>query len=233
MRYLLILLFLITPLEEKDTQRKIINSENFNYEFYVLVDQKVKARDGVTFYWYRSREIHTSVGDFGGEVLHGKYEKFYKNSQLAEKGGFEEGLKDGEWKSWYKDGTLKTIENFKKGRKNGNAFNFDFNGRIVTSGKYRNNKRVGKWIESSVDTVTYRNGKIKKSKPFKLKNILKIFKKNDMDSILNQKEKIKENSIENLRDKDKKSIFKRFFKLFQKKDTTEINSRKLKSEIKE
>lgn len=217
MRISLFLLVLLSSLFYKDdTQRKIINTPNYNYEFYVLVINEGASIDSnKMIYWYRSREIHNSFGAAGGNLLHGQYQKFYKSSQLAEKGEFEFGLKDGEWNTWYESGLKKEVIDYKEGLRHGHYTSFDSNGKLLDKGLYRNGKKKGKWIENASDTLRYRNGVIKASRDTTStinKKIKRFFQKKEKDSLMPSdklKLKIKNN------DACKKSFWQKFLGHFK------------------
>lgn len=233
MRINLFLLVLLSTLFFKvDTQRKIINTPHYNYEFYVLVNNVGASIDSdKMIYWYRSREIHNSIGASGGNLLHGQYQKSYKSSQLAEKGEFEFGLKKGEWNTWYESGLLKEVIDYKDGARHGLYTSFDSNGNMLDRGVYRKGKKKGKWIENALDTLKYRKGIIKAPRDTSntiVKKLKKFFKKKEKDSLKSPKKlktKIKKN------DAGKKSFFRKILDLFKKKeiDPLEKSKRQKKS----
>ncbi|MFK7748478.1 MAG: toxin-antitoxin system YwqK family antitoxin [Kordia sp.] len=175
----LFLVFFIVP------QKRIINTHDFDYEFYISSEKIKKPKVEKTYFWYKSGEIHQSTADIGGAVLVNTYIKHYKSKQLAEKGIFDKGLKDGVWKNWYKNGNLSKIEKWRKGFRHGDFITYTKNGKKKVEGKYRNHKKHGIWINYvSHDTLVYKKGIIvpKKQKdtikraPF-LKRIFKRKKK--------------------------------------------------------
>ncbi|MGH1387347.1 toxin-antitoxin system YwqK family antitoxin [Kordia sp.] len=149
----LFLVLLIVP------QKRIINTHDFDYEFYISSEKIKKPKVEKTYFWYKSGEIHQSTGDIGGAVLVNAYIKYYKSKQLAEKGVFDKGLKDGVWKNWHKNGSLSKIEKWKKGFRHGDFIIYTENGKKKVEGKYRNHKKHGAWIDYvSQDTLVYKKG---------------------------------------------------------------------------
>ena len=159
-------------------QKRIINTHDFDYEFYVSSEKVKNPKLGKTYFWYRSGEIHQSSADIGGSALVDEFTKQYKSKQLAEKGSFNDGLKDGTWKSWYENGTLSHIEHWKSGRKHGDFISYNKNGEKIAEGTYRNHQKHGTWIQHvSKDTLRYNKGvivpkkekdTIKKNPPIKM-----------------------------------------------------------------
>lgn len=175
----LFLAFLIVP------QKRIINTHDFDYEFYISSEKIKKPKIEKTYFWYKTGEIHQSTADIGGSVLVDTYVKYYKSKQLAEKGIFDNGLKDGIWKNWHKNGKLSKIEKWKNGFRHGDFITYTENGEKILEGKYKNHKKHGAWIDYvSKDTLVYKKGVVipKKQKdtikrePF-LKRIFKRKKK--------------------------------------------------------
>jgi antitoxin component YwqK of YwqJK toxin-antitoxin module len=172
-------IIIVTP------QKRIINHQNFDYEFYISQEKVKNPKPDRTYYWYRSGEIHQSVSAIGGDVLIDDYQKFYKTKQLAEKGSFKNGLKDGNWQNWLESGMLQKVENWKKGIRHGKFTQYNSKGEKVEEGKYQKGKKQGTWIDySKKDTLNYSAGKIipkkvkdtVKREPF-LKRIFKRKKK--------------------------------------------------------
>ena len=149
----LFLVLLIVP------QKRIINADDFDYEFYISSEKNPKYKLGKTYFWFRSGAIHQSTADAGGPLLVDHYAKFYKSKQLAEKGTFDKGLKDGIWKSWYENGNLSSIEKWKNGFRHGDYISYAENGDKKVEGNYRNHKKHGTWIDYvSKDTLVYKKG---------------------------------------------------------------------------
>lgn len=135
----LIYLSLFFPIFIYAQQESITNRHHIQKEgesFYFFVTDKEPNFDNSKFYfWYRAQRIRETQGGASGELLHGKFEVYFENKQLKEKGEFKKGLKNGNWKSWFKDGSLKSTTNWSKGRLK--AVNlFADNGELKSKTKY-------------------------------------------------------------------------------------------------
>lgn len=208
----LFLVFFIVP------QKRIINTQDFDYEFYVSSEKIKKPTREKTYFWYKTGEIHQSTADIGGAVLVDSYLKYYKSKQLAEKGAFDKGLKDGVWKSWYANGNLSTVEKWQKGFRHGDFIAYAENGEKKVEGRYRNHKKHGKWIDYVLqDTLVYKHGILvpeKQKDTVKREPFLKrIFKRKRKDTI------------------QREPFLKRIFKR-KKRDTIQKQSKKRKHDAK-
>jgi len=58
------------------------------------------------FYWLVKDKIIETNANYSGKLLHGEYEEFYDNGQLAIKGKFKNGKKKGSWFHWDRSGEL-------------------------------------------------------------------------------------------------------------------------------
>lgn len=108
-------------LDVEDSQLKKYNSEKY-------------------YYWFKSQKVLNTQGGSSGSLLHGDYESFYKNNQLAEKGAFTKGLKNGIWKSWNQNGVLIHQENWSKGTQIGKQFYYSEEGLIQKTVIYKSNQ---------------------------------------------------------------------------------------------
>ncbi|WP_298423794.1 hypothetical protein [uncultured Kordia sp.] len=149
------LILIITP------QKRIINHQNFDYEFYISQETVKNPKENKMYYWYRSGEIHQSSAGIGGAVLVDSYQKFYKSKQLAEKGNFKNGLKHGVWHEWLESGALEKVIHWKKGVLHGKFISYNKKGEKIEEGNYRNGQKQGAWINyDKKDTLSYKSGKI-------------------------------------------------------------------------
>lgn len=178
-------------------QRKIIRTKEYDIQFYVSLKEKRTIQDK-EYFWYKSGDIHRSIGSSAGELLHLQYVKYYVGNNLAEKGEFEYGLKKGIWKQWYPNGKIMEESRWVDGAKYGDYSYFNETGELLITGKYRDNVKTDVWINlKTLDTTWYNKGKAFKEDP-------RILKKRE-DSI-----------------NGKKGLFKR---LFGKKDSTAIKEK--------
>jgi antitoxin component YwqK of YwqJK toxin-antitoxin module len=112
---------------------------SFKMDFYILSEvKKMKYDESLTYFWFRSQAIHQTQGSSAGDVLHGKFSKFYSNGQLAEQGEFYKGLKNGIWLTWYENGQLKTKLTYSKGVLDGKFSTYDQETDSLQTGKYQN-----------------------------------------------------------------------------------------------
>ncbi len=193
---------------------------NLGYkEDFDVVPITSKPSISKTYYWYKSNEVHKSIGDYGGAVLHGQYIKYFQTNEISEKGIFKYGLKDGVWKAWHKNGRLASIQEWLNGQLNGDFKKFSKDGNLIQKGKYKNDKKSGKWIDYiKQDTIVYKKDilvvkKVSDTTPkrAKLKNIFKKAKapkkaKDTTDNISNLKNKSKQTSKRSQKDKSEKDV---------------------------
>jgi len=191
-------------------QRKIISDADYNYVFYVSLDGVSNYEYDKEYYWYKSGEIHTSIGGSNGDILHGSYTKTHKNNNLTTQGTFSQGLKDDLWRYWHPNGELQEITEWKKGDKMGQYVLYSEKGEVLIAGNYKKNKKEGRWIDFKTrDTLYYKNGlRIEKAvklrtkkdgtviekKPFKkrMKHFFaKMFSKKNRDSLSTKERKKK------------------------------------------
>ncbi len=190
-------IFLFFSFSGAPVQKKVIRTKEFDIQFYVSLKKK-RANQNKEYFWYKSGEIHKSVGNAAGELLHLQYVKYYTDNSLAEKGEFKYGLKKGVWKQWYQNGQVMEESRWVDGVKYGPYSYYNEMGELVITGKYRDNIKIGVWINlKTQDTTWYKKGRAFKEHP-------KIVKK-------------RQDSIEG-----KKGFFK---KLFEKKDSTTIKEK--------
>lgn len=173
MRLIFFLLLFVNSISIGYSQKKTLNDfylmrtlkqdgEQFN--FLILDDDK----RGVLFYnkkkfyyWYKAQHVLQTQGGSSGSILHGGFESFYTNKQLAKKGDFNRGLKNGQWMYWREDGTLSRSESWKKGNKAGFEKWYDENGDVYQTIKHKRSKSVLETRDSTV--VSKKDGRIKTS----------------------------------------------------------------------
>src|SRR3989338_6619662 len=125
--------------------RKNIRQDGLQCQFNVLDDDK----RGVWFYqhhkryhWFTSQQVMSTEGASSGVLLHGSYEAFYGNKQLAIHGRFNKGLKSGEWMFWYEDGSISRLERWNNGRQQGEQISYAPNGEVEEV------RRMRRWSRS-------------------------------------------------------------------------------------
>lgn len=120
------------------TNNMVINRADATFKFQVAaLPAKVKAKDKLTYYWYKSDKILETDGGYSGKLLNGDYKEYYPSKNLKTQGTFKNGLKHGEWKSWYDEGKLKEITHSKKGVLHGTYEIFDIEGQPSLESNYK------------------------------------------------------------------------------------------------
>ncbi len=222
---------------------KVVSEDTItHFEVKRVVSEQFKLESGKRYYWYLKNEIHSNIGGFYGNLLHGSFEILMKN-ELNCKGQFDEGLKTGKWKYWFSNGTYSAITEWKEGLKNGvqklfyssgiikSSFNFknnlengsyqlyDDKGKLKEQGKYKEGLKSGKIItynNGERQIEQYKNGEEIIPKPKKLKE-----KKEGRTEKFSFKEKLNglfknKEKTENKQTQEKKERFKAIKNLFKK-----------------
>ncbi len=141
------------------TLRRQIITDSYNYNFYVSFKPYKKCNSNKVYTWFKSGDLHTSLGEYDGALLDGIYTKSYVSNNLAEKGSYKSGLKEGVWTEWYEGGKQKTISNWKKGILVGEVKSFSETGKLLLKGKYVKGKKQGTWVDFvKKDTLFYKKG---------------------------------------------------------------------------
>lgn len=138
--FLLIVEICISQQVDKNQHlHKIINRDGLKFELWVEEDDKktINFHQDKFYFWYKSQIVMQTQGSASGQLLHGNYEVFYANKQLAEKGRFRKGLKQGEWLYWREDGTLIRSEHWSKGLLVGTLQLFNEKGELVEEKKIK------------------------------------------------------------------------------------------------
>ncbi len=191
--------FLLLSFTYPNLKKRITDNE-FRYEFYTT-SKEVLAKSDRLYFWFKGGAIHISEYGVSGELLHGEFEKFFLNNQLAEKGSFKNGLKKGLWKTWHKNGKLATIINYNSGKKNGTFYEYNPEEKLIEKGKYKNGKKHGKWYNFiTKERVDYNRGEavIVETKKEKSPNVKeKKLQKSEAQKIKSEEEKIKKEKLKN------------------------------------
>ncbi|OWP84753.1 hypothetical protein BWK59_03550 [Flavobacterium davisii] len=186
---------------------KRISDKDFRYEFFTT-NKKKKPDIKKEYFWFKGGMIHHAQYGSAGELLDGKFSKFYHSNQLAEQGTFRKGLRIKEWKFWHPNGKISSIQHWASGVKHGVWLSFDSEGKMIESGFYKNNLKSKTWINyERKDTLVYKKGEIVTSK----------IKKEIPQKTESKESKRKTKTIEKSSDTTKPSFFKR---LFSKKNKT-------------
>ena len=145
---------------EMSLNRKVINEDGFR-EIVHVTDRTPVPKTKRTYYWYKTRSVHSSQDNYAGELLDGDYIRYYPNNQLAEKGTYTKGLREGLWTTWYPNGNLASKSRWKQGREHGKFLQWDSLGTALEHGKYRRGNKVGEWVDHAHgDTLRYKRGRL-------------------------------------------------------------------------
>ncbi len=188
---------------------------NYKMDFYILSEvKKMKYEETLTYFWFKSQAIHATQGSSAGDILHGKFSKFYVNGQLAEQGEFEKGLKNGIWMTWYENGELKTKLTYSKGMLDGKFSTYDQETDSLQTGKYQNGT-------AKLKIKKTRKPKIEKTEdPTEKKKKWVLFKKDSDES------KPEKNEQKEKQDRTSKPLKEWWVKIFKKESHTEKNEEK-------
>jgi len=114
--------------------KRSLKQDGLHYMFTVLDADKPGVRhhkQDKFYFWMKAQTVLATQGASSGQLLHGEFEAFYQNKQLARKGMFSKGLKNGQWKYWREDGTLEKSEHWSQGKLHGKQTFFDAEGSTV------------------------------------------------------------------------------------------------------
>lgn len=188
---------------------------SFKMDFYILSEvKKMKYEESLTYFWFRSQAIHQTQGSSAGDVLHGKFSKFYSNGQLAEQGEFDKGLKNGIWLTWYENGQLKTKLTYSKGVLDGKFSTYDQETDSLQTGKYQNG------------TAKLKIKKTRKPKREKAEDPSEEKKKWVLFKKISEDKKPEKDEQKEKQDKTSKPLKEWWLKIFKKENVSEDNEEK-------
>ena len=141
----------------------VFDEDGFSFDIRVLYTPvEMKTLPKVNYSWYRNGSLKSTMGDYSGNLLHGKYEKFDSYGNLLVKGDFQYGVKNGQWKYWDSLGVIHTEETWKKGFL---LQRISVDKDIITLEPFKNNRLHGKVIKKRndelVSSLKYRKGEQK------------------------------------------------------------------------
>jgi hypothetical protein len=140
---------------------KIINKDTATiFEVQRAVDEKFKVVLNKRYFWALKNEIHSNVGGFHGNLLHGNFEVLIKDL-LNCQGQFNSGLKEGEWKYWNAKGYYTKIVQYKQGFKHGTEKLFYNNGNVKATYEFENNLKQGEYVLYNESVELIEKGKFK------------------------------------------------------------------------
>ena len=124
--------------EKKPKQEKIhVKIGDFSVETFIKISKKkIRVKENLTYFWYKSRSINSTKGGYSGQLLDGNYDRFDMDKKLIEQGKFVTGLKHGIWKIWHPNGELKSKIYYRKGLKHGLEVVFNSEGVVIGEYKY-------------------------------------------------------------------------------------------------
>lgn len=124
--------------------KRSLKQDGLHLQFMVLDTDRKGIRHynpSKFYYWTKAQHVRATQGASSGLLLHGLFEAFYPDKQLAKKGKYTKGLKHGEWNYWNADGTFRRIENWRHGNLSGKQEFFDDNGSLVRTEYIRGEKK--------------------------------------------------------------------------------------------
>ncbi len=149
-------------------------TKEYRMDFYILLKKKnVHYLDTTTYSWFKAQQIYETQGRSSGNLLHGKYTKYYHSGQLAQQGTYKYGLKNGIWVTWYPSGKIKSKYRFRKGQVKGIFQEYHESGVILKEGVYKKGIPILK-KEMDKQSKPSPKGRVEKWKQF--------FKKTDKES---------------------------------------------------
>jgi len=151
------------PPRTESEGRVVLYRKDSVYRFYTAVrPRRFKPQADKLYNWYAADTILITQGGAGGKLLHGTFQKFYPDNNLAEEGSYVYGQKNGTWKQWEPSGKLKRIMEWKQGARNGRFEEYDEAGRKTREGNFKDDKWEGLLIDYGPDgkatTTRYRKG---------------------------------------------------------------------------
>ncbi|MDX2362484.1 MAG: hypothetical protein QNK23_16875 [Crocinitomicaceae bacterium] len=225
--------------------KRNIRQDNQQFQFMVLDEEKHgiwNYNRHKFYYWYKAQKLISTQGGSSGRLLDGKFEGFYQNKQLSQRGEFKKGLKHGEWLYWREDGTLYSSENWKKGELFGNQKKYDAHGEEIETITITGNRKIYR-TESSMRIVNsngieklkfYENGSLirtERQKDGELHGFVRLYEDGKMISKVKYKRGIvqekklnaeaEEETDEEVEAEEKEPFFKRVFKIFKRKKKKE------------
>lgn len=116
--------------------KRSLKQDGLHFQFTVLDSDRrgVRHHNPRKFYhWIKAQHVLSTQGASSGQLLHGTFEAFYQNKQLAQKGNYHKGLKHGTWRYWREDGTISHSEKWRHGKQCGKQLFFDETGQLKKS----------------------------------------------------------------------------------------------------
>ena len=214
-------------MSKKMKKREVIaNYSDSLVKANLFVDNKrIKTKDYLVYYWFKSGKINKNLGGYDGNLLNGRYVVFDENNNMVTEGYFKKGIKHGTWKRWLPKGGILDKQTWKYGQLNGISLLYNKEGTVLQISKYKNGKRHGKYIlyENGVETIRkFKNGeevfpKVKEKKEKKQKEVSTESEKAKEGKGV--KEKVKKNKGTKAKETEEQSEDKKV-----KKEKTSSNS---------
>ncbi|MCR9171947.1 MAG: hypothetical protein NXI10_05620 [bacterium] len=113
--------------------KRSLKQDGLHLQFMVLDADKKGVRHhqpSKFYYWTKAQHVRATQGASSGLLLHGLFEAFYPDKQLAQKGSYKKGLKHGTWKYWHEDGTFQRVEKWSHGELSGKQLFYDEQGHL-------------------------------------------------------------------------------------------------------
>ncbi len=226
--------------------KRSLKQDGLHLQFMVLDADKKGVRNHQPdkfYYWTKAQHVRATQGASSGLLLHGPFEAFYPDKQLAQKGEYRKGLKHGTWKYWHEDGTFLRIEEWRNGVLSGKQQFFDENGSLVRTELVRHGERkksiksdsVIVWKAFDRKTIILKDsiGRISEVQNFKngeLHGIQKSYSEGNLENKQRFKkgaivEKKSKEASETGNDEESGKLKQLWNKLFAKKDKSETKEK--------
>ncbi len=136
----------VSPIQKTDFKKSeivILKEDGSLIKFSVIPLNRIttKPNPNIEYYWYNqdNNSLESTLGDWGGSLVNGKFQKFYANGKLEKSGFFISGVRNGEFKEWYQNGDFNFSETYQNDVKISvsiryNRFVYDEQGNEIQSG---------------------------------------------------------------------------------------------------
>lgn len=83
---------------------------------FCKINPEINYKDSSEYYWYNEYSgVKSTKGGSGGNLLHGKYQRYDENGNLKVEANYYLGLEDGLRRTWDEEGNIKETLKFNKG----------------------------------------------------------------------------------------------------------------------
>ncbi|MBE9469202.1 MAG: hypothetical protein IMY72_12890 [Bacteroidetes bacterium] len=140
---------------EYDSKGKANKSRIYDMQGNLSGEGKVNEEGEKTDLWrfyFFTHELK-SKGKFRKNKKDGKWNYFYKNGIVEQRGVYVKGKFAGNWKWYFPDKSLQREENFYYGKEDGDYVEYNEKGEIIAQGVYIDGDKDGKWVYKEGDHI--------------------------------------------------------------------------------